>query len=274
MLCSRPPSTKFSHALQFPHRHSHRHRRSLILPMTQAVTTNNNTARLCDPARLGGSSKASVPVHDYGGTQSLDTYMHLPPSHYSDLDPDLIESLGGNKFRLRVPRVKLFSLWIEPTVDISVLSANSQNPRVLLTSESCHLIGSELIQKMQLDKRFVLNFSTELTWETTSNTPKIESSNGSTSNGSTKPENSLPESQITGDLELEVFTEVIPPFQMLPRSVLEGTCNAVLRSLMKTLLPKFMQKLANDYEKWATDSEYRHGRAGAEAEAEAGMAKK
>lgn len=241
MLCSQTSSLKFSHASQF---HHHR-RRSLLV---KAVTPNGSESTLHDPAHLGGTSKATVPVQDVGGERSLENFMRLPPSHYSALDPDLIESLGGEKFRLRVPRLKLFSLWIEPTVDIVVSSADTQNPRVLLTSESCHIIGSDLIQRMQLDKRFILNFSTELTWKT------------------------APNGQITGNLELEVATEVIPPFQVLPRSVLEGTCNAVLRRLMKTLLPKFMQLLADDYTKWATDPSYRLG-AGAGAEEEEAVRK-
>jgi hypothetical protein len=194
--------------------------------------------------------------------------MHLPPSHYSALDPDLIESLGGNKFRLRVPRLKVFSLWLEPAVDISVSSASSIDPRVLLKSESCHIVGSELIQKLQLNKRFILNFSTELTWKAAAAALPTTESISFTSITTKK----LPESQIHANLELEVLTEVIPPFHLLPRSVLEGTCNAVLRGLMKTLLPRFLQKLATDYTKWATDAEYRFGRT--PGEAEAGVIKK
>jgi len=244
----RPPtsSVRISHTSQ-----SHHRRQSPIF--VTAVTTSNGASRLHDPARIGGTSKSIVPVHDYGGTTSLSAYMHLPPTHYSALDPELIESLGGNKFRLHVPRLKLFSLWVEPTVDISVSSASSIDPRVLLTSESCHIVGSELIQKLHLDNRFILNFSTELTWK------GAELSKESIPSASITT-NKMPESQINANLELEVLTEVIPPFQLLPRSVLEGTCNTVLRRLMKSLLPKFLQKLANDYTKWATDADYRLGR--------------
>jgi hypothetical protein len=226
LLSSRTASINIS---QFHHSNQRRRRQQSLL-----VRADGNASKLRDPAHIGGTSRASVPVQDYGGAQSLGKFMNLPPEHYSSLDPNLITSLGGNKFRLRVPRLKLFSLWIEPTVDIAVCSATPQNPRVLLTSESCRLVGSSLIQKMELDKRFALKFSTELTW---TSAPDV--------------------SQINGNLELDVFTEVIPPFQMLPRSVLEGTCNTVLKTLMKTLLPKFMQLLADDYTKWATDASVR-----------------
>ena len=121
---------------------------------------------------------------------------------------------------------------------------------------------------MHLDERFTLHFSTELTWTTAPPTPKSTSIINTATDGKNLEE-PLPQSQITGNLELEVLTEVIPPFQLLPRSVLEGTCNTVLRGLMKTLLPRFMRRLANDYTKWATESEYRHGRTGAEAGVEA-----
>ena len=175
----------------------------------------------------------------------------------------MIQSLGGDKFRLRVPRITLFSLWMEPMVDISVTgahkdSSSSTTPtnavlenelddttaaaKVVLKSENCVLKGSEWVTKMNLDQRFSLHFETELTW-----TSAIAQGNNSTDNGG----------KITGNLQLEIFSEVIPPFHVLPRKVLESTCNTVLKGLMKSLLPLFMRRLAADYSKWATDADYR-----------------
>jgi len=53
---------------------------------------------------------------------------------------------------------------------------------------------------------------------------------------------------MTGSASIEVFCEVIPPFQLMPRDVLEGSCNAVLGGLVKSLLPVFMRQLAADYQ--------------------------
>ena len=55
----------------------------------------------------------------------------------------------------------------------------------------------------------------------------------------------------------QVFSEVVAPFNLLPRSVLEGTCNTVITAVFNSLLPAFLQRLAADYEKWSTDPEYR-----------------
>lgn len=55
--------------------------------------------------------------------------------------------------------------------------------------------------------------------------------------------------------------QVVPPFQLLPREVLVGTCNGVLRGLVSSLLPLFMRQLSADYERWAQDPAYRAERA-------------
>ena len=214
--------------------------------VTAEAATTSSDCNLLDPVRLGGSASATVPVSDFGGSAALDTYMRLSPENYSILDPSMIQPMGGNKFKLVVPRVTLFSLWLEPTVDITVSEPSPYNPRVLLTSEACRLAGSELIHRMQLNDRFVLKFATELTWESSE-----ESSTESF--GDMSLENSPFEGKgsITGNLELEILTEVIRPFHLMPRSVLEGTCNAVLKGVISTLLPMFVRRLANDYEIWA-----------------------
>lgn len=46
-------------------------------------------------------------VQDRGGALSLDAYMKLPTEQYNELDPSMIESLGGSRFLLRVPRVSV-----------------------------------------------------------------------------------------------------------------------------------------------------------------------
>ncbi len=47
---------------------------------------------------------------------------------------------------------------------------------------------------------------------------------------------------VHGSLDLDVWSEVIGPFRFLPRSVLEGTGNAVLGTLMSSLLPPFLKR--------------------------------
>lgn len=216
----------------------------------EAATTSDCT--LLDPVRLGGSASTTVPVADLGSPFALDTYMRLSPENYSILDPSMIQPMGGNKFKLCVPRVSLFSLWIEPIVDIKVSEPSPSNPRVLLTSEACRLLGSELIHRMQLNERFVLKFATELTWNSGNSQDSNIAKSGDNGEESSSSASEC-QGSITGNLELEILTEVIPPFHLMPRSVLEGTCNAVLKGVMSSLLPLFMRRLAKDYAIWAAN---------------------
>lgn len=45
-----------------------------------------------------------------------------------------------------------------------------------------------------------------------------------------------------GDVKLDVWSEVIQPFNLMPRFALEGTSNAVMNALVTSLLPKFMER--------------------------------
>jgi hypothetical protein len=66
---------------------------------------------------------------------------------------------------------------------------------------------------------------------------------------------------ITGSAVVDVWCEVIPPFNLMPREVLVGTCNTVISGLVNSLLPWFTRQLAADYQKWAQDAAYRAARA-------------
>jgi hypothetical protein len=66
---------------------------------------------------------------------------------------------------------------------------------------------------------------------------------------------------IAGEAQVDVWCEVIPPFHLMPRASLEASCNAVLRGLVGSLLPLFVNQLASDYQRWAGDAAYRAHRA-------------
>jgi hypothetical protein len=57
--------------------------------------------------------------------------------------------------------------------------------------------------------------------------------------------------------EVKVWCEVLPPFHRMPRALLSGACNAVLRRAVPALLGAFIRQLAADYRHWATDAAYR-----------------
>lgn len=124
----------------------------------------------------------------------------------------------------------------------------------------CQLNGSDLVTNMNLNDRFEMRFRTVLTWDSPS---------AGTASESAPPTALQPQQQrspergtIFADLDLDVWCEVIPPFNMLPReSVLEPTVNTVLGTLVNGLLPVFVRKLGADYERWAADPAYRQRRA-------------
>lgn len=191
-------------------------------------------------------------MQDFGSDLSLEAYMQLPVEQYYELDPAMIRPLGGKRFALQVPRVNLFNVWVEPLVEVAV-SLSSQKDAVVIEAKNCRLSGSELIQNLHLDQRFCLSFVTTLTWSPAVSTPQ----HGASSSNSPQQ---YGEGHIQGDARLDVWSEVVQPFHLMPRFMLEGTSNAVMGALVGGLLPRFMDRLGNDYKKWATDPAYREAR--------------
>ncbi|KAL3139843.1 hypothetical protein ABBQ38_004141 [Trebouxia sp. C0009 RCD-2024] len=207
---------------------------------------------LHNPAHIGGSAKSEVSVQDFGSDLSLDAYMQLPVEQYYELDPTMIWPLEGNRFALKVPRVNLFNVWVEPLVEVTV-HLSDQRDAVVIQATNCQISGSDLIENLHLDQRFCLSFKVTLTWD---------SAQESAQNGSKRSNTpqQIGMGHIQGDLKLDVWSEVIQPFNLMPRFALEGTSNAVMNALVTGLLPKFMDRLGDDYKRWATDPNYRQAR--------------
>ena len=47
---------------------------------------------------------------------------------------------------------------------------------------------------------------------------------------------------VQGEVNLQVFSEVIGPFNLMPRPVLQGGGSAVMGVLVRTLLPLFLRR--------------------------------
>ncbi len=172
-----------------------------------------------------------------------------------------------------MPPLQIFNLWIEPVVQVSV---RTESNRVVLEADNCRIRGCEAVERLKLDERFCMRFVTKLTWRVdapaaaagSSSQPEqatrsVSSSSlaGMFSRGGSSQVALLPEGEILGDAKLDVWSETLPPFNLMPRSMMESTCNAVMRGLVSSLLPLFMRQLAADYGKWATDEAYRAERA-------------
>ena len=118
----------------------------------------------------------------------------------------------------------------------------NDSPRVVLEAANCSVRGSELVESLRLDERFTMRFATTLTWAPVYGTPGAPG-------------------RIVGAATLDVWSEIIPPFNLMPRPMLEASCNVVIAGLVNSLLPLFMRRLADDYAKWAASAEYRAQRA-------------
>lgn len=220
---------------------------------------------LNDPAKIGATGNASTRFAVLPTYESLSSYMLLPVEQYFVLDPKQIAHLGGNRFVLTVPRINLFNVWLEAVVEVSVVTsaaASSGLPRVVLQAENCRISGSDAVEALKLDQRFCMRFQTELTWKeaaTAAAGSSVAHTQGAGNGGAAQPMQQ--QGEIRADSRLDVWSEVVSPFHLLPRDVLVATCNSVLRGLVASLLPLFVRQLAEDYQRWAADPAYRAERA-------------
>ena len=70
-----------------------------------------------------------------GAARSMDRRF---PAHSQQLDPDMIKSLGGNRYSLAVPRTSLFSVWVEPIVEVEVNLALTGVQRAVIIQVTSH----------------------------------------------------------------------------------------------------------------------------------------
>jgi hypothetical protein len=216
--------------------------------------------QLVDPAHLCVRASARAPVvapppsaaasNTENEDTSLDAYMRLPVEQYYCLDPSSIAFLGGDRFRLSVGRVALpkalGGLWVEPTVEVKVRAAapdggdsEGGEGAVVLEAERCFLRASPALEALKLDEKFALRFKARLTWS---------------------EERQKGGGEICGDARVDVYSEVLAPFRLVPRPALEAACSGVLASLARALLPVFLRQLSSDYSRWAAEPAYRAAR--------------
>jgi len=190
---------------------------------------------LDDPVRLRVQHKAKVRVQDAGGPAALDAYMRLPVEKYNILDPERVSRVGTDDFELRVGKLEYFGVTLDPIVTAKASLVEGEEPHVHIKSTNCVLNAGGILGRFDLDDRFHMQMSTKLFWET-----------GKNGKG-----------KLGGDCAVDVWCEVIPPFHRLPRSVLEGSCNSVMKGIVCVLLPSFVKFLRDDYLHWASNAEER-----------------
>jgi len=191
-------------------------------------------------AQLTASTSASYAVDDKGpGPGALDNFMKLPVEQYAVLEASEIQRLGPNLFELKGPRMEFFNIWVEPRLRVTVtqdLGDEDTLPSVTLSSDTAEVDGSDFVRS--LNSKFNIGWTTKLTWKA------APGSKG----------------EISGDAKLNLDTEVIAPFSLMPRPAFNASVQAVLDSMLPPVLGIFMSRLGQDYTKWASDSDYRAAR--------------
>lgn len=139
-----------------------------------------------------------------------------------------------DEFVLEVPTVKFFHLVCQPTVFCKVTAASDDT--VTITSEKCILSGSKIVDSLNAHYKF--NVMTQFKWSDTKQEKKILSNS-----------------------KILVFIDPPMIFKPVPKRLLESTGNLVMQAALNFIEKEFIKSLSDDYEKWATDINYREKRA-------------
>jgi hypothetical protein len=185
-------------------------------------------------SRLSTSCPVS-PAHDEGC--NLGAYMMLPTDQYALIplpNNAKLEKQSENLFSLRVPELQIFNVWLRPHV---VTSVDVTPDGVMIEAQQCRLDGSPEVQRLKINDLFELSVKVVLA-------------------GRQDPRGLR--SVIVCNSEISVWVDPPPIFRMMfPKPIMTETGNAVVRSTLRLLQQTFLQGLASDYNRWATDAMYR-----------------
>jgi hypothetical protein len=156
-------------------------------------------------------------------------------------------------FKLEVPTITFFSLSLQPVVYATV---QPQENRVIISSNKCLLYGSPFIEKVKLNDRFIFDVQCTLTW-----IDGLQRKNMQDAQSSSTTAAAAGPCTITAETIIDVDVNVPRPFSSLPKSFVQKTGNAAMKLSMKYIQRNFIESLAKDYERWASDADYRMFRA-------------
>lgn len=140
---------------------------------------------------------------------------------YAIANPNLIEQLSPERFRLQMRPLTFLSLTFQPTVDLKVWA--DADGTVHLTSIGCTIRGLDYI-----NQRFALDLKGKL---------YPYQNNGVT--------------QLRGRADLKVNVDIPLPFSLTPKPILDTTGNSLLKSVLVRIKQKLMHQLLVDYCHWA-----------------------
>ncbi|MEQ9234059.1 DUF1997 domain-containing protein [Coleofasciculus sp. E2-BRE-01] len=136
-------------------------------------------------------------------------------------DPNLIEQLSPEQFRLKMRPLHFLSLAFQPRVTLKVWA--DVNGTVHLRSVDCDIPGLDYI-----NQRFTLEVKGKLYPEQQQNTTRLK-----------------------GKADLKVRVDIPFPLSMTPQPIIETTGNGLLKSVLLRIKQKLMHQLLLDYRQWA-----------------------
>lgn len=170
---------------------------------------------------------------------SLKTFMELPIEQYALIKLPLNAKLSRlpdespYHFELIVPPVQFFSVSVCPKVYCNV---TIEPEFVFISSNKCILSGSTFVEDI-ISNCFIFDVKTRISYL---DTPTFKSLFSST--------------------DIFVRVDPPPPFNLIPKDILESTGNLVMEAVTKQLEGGFLRSLATDYNRWAKDRNYRTNR--------------
>jgi len=209
---------------------------TLFISICSAFTLKRNTVRI----RV--SKEVIRPVlTPKNVTATLKDYMQLPSAQYTcvpmPLNSSLTRIIGSDEeFLLSVPKIK-FLLPIEGIIEIvPKVRANVkvESDRVLISSNSCTISGSPIVEQLNIASKFDFRIFVILTWK-----------------------EGLDGDDILSRANIEI--DFYPPgkLALIPRRIQEFAGKTSMSFVLSKLLKTFMENLASDYERWVSDKDYR-----------------
>lgn len=169
------------------------------------------------------SASQSVTISVPTQPLSIEAYLSDPERLVLALaDPQQVERLGPDLFRLKVRAVKFLSFVIQPICDIEIwLEADT----VRLRSERCQIEGYEA-----LNQKFSMSMQGYLVSQTTAQGEKT----------------------LRGQANLLVTVDLPQAMKFTPKPLLERAGNGLLNGILITLKQRLMRQLIADYCTWAS----------------------
>jgi len=139
-------------------------------------------------------------------------------------DPRLMEQLGGDRYRLKMRPLHLFSLHFQPAVVLKVWA--DARGRLCLQSESCEIRGIDYI-----NARFHLDVG-----------------------GKLAPVRRGEQTFLVGRADLAVDVSLPSLLALAPAAVLEATGDRIVKGVLGRIKERLLEQLVADYHAWASDA--------------------